>query len=73
MMDLKTRCLSTNTCYGRIQKRKCTDYVHSWKSKGVYNFKRILLILNYILLSSNTKLSGYRIEIKFDKDALVTE
>ena len=28
---------------------------------------------HYILLSNNTKLSGYRIEVKFDKDALVTE
>ena len=33
----------------------------------------ILNLSHYILLSNNTKLSGYRIEIKFDKDALVTE
>ena len=49
---------------------KGTDYVLSWKSKGVYNSK--LQPLHTAFLHS-IKLSEYKVGIKFDKDALAVE
>ena len=53
-----------------LKKDKGTDYVLSWKSKGVYNSKLKLL---YTAFLHSIKLSGYRIGIKFDKDPLAVE
>ena len=43
---------------------KGTDYVFSWESKGVFNFKLKPLCTAFV---HSIKLSGYRIGIKFDK------
>ena len=52
-----------------LSKDKGMDYILSWKPNGVYTSKpKPLLLLSYI-----TKLSGYRIGIKFDKDPLAIE
>ena len=67
MLDLKTRFLSNNTWYVRI---KITDYVLSCKSKGVYNSKLKLLYTSFLC---SVKISGYRIEMKFEKDPLAVE
>ena len=64
MMDLKTH-LSSNTL--ELQKGKGTDYVLCWNSQVVYNFKRNSL---HIAFLHSTKLSGYSMETKFDKDPL---
>ena len=53
-----------------LGKDKSTDYVLSWKSKGVYNSK--LKSLYTAFLHSKT-LSEYRMGIKFDKDPLAVE
>ena len=53
-----------------LKKDKGTDYVLSWKSKGVYNSKLKLLYTTFL---HSIKLSGYRIGIKFDKDPLAVE
>ena len=53
-----------------LKKDKGTDYVLSWKSKGVYNYK---LKPFYTAFLHSIKLSGYRIGIKFDKDPLAVE
>ena len=53
-----------------LKKDKVTDYVLSWKSKGVYNSKLKPL---YSAFLYGIKLSGYRMGIKFDKDPLAAE
>ena len=47
-----------------------TDYIFSWKSKGVYDSKCKSL---YIVFLHSIKVSGYRIVIKFDNDPLAVE
>ena len=53
-----------------LKKDKGTDYVLSWKSKGVFNSKLKSL---YTAFLNSIKLSEYRIGIKFDIDPLVVE
>ena len=53
-----------------LKKDKSTDYIVSWKSKGVHNSKLKPL---YIAFLHSKKRSGYRIGIKFDKDPLAAE
>ena len=48
-------------------KLKGTDYVFTWKPKGVYNFK--LTPLHTVFFHSITP-SEYSMEITFDKDPL---
>ena len=50
-----------------LSKSKGTDYVLSWKSKGVYNDKLKILFTAFF---HSTKVSGYKMEIKFDKNSL---
>ena len=50
-----------------LKKDKGTDYVLSWRSKGVYNS-----ILTPFFLH-NIKHFGYRTRIKFDKEPLAVE
>ena len=47
-----------------FKKYKGTDYVLSWKSKGIYNSK---LKAFYIAFLHRIKHSGYRMRMKFDK------
>ena len=49
-----------------LKKDKGTDYVLSWKSKGIYSSKRKQL---YTTFWYSIKLSIYRMRIKFDKDS----
>ena len=51
-------------------KDRGTDCVLRCKSKGVYNSKLKPL---YTAFLHSTKLSGYKMGIKFDKDSLVVE
>ena len=53
-----------------LKKGKGTDYVLSWKSKGVYNSKRKPLYTPFLL---SIKRSGCRIGIKLNKDSLVVK
>ena len=53
-----------------FKKEKCTDYVLSWKSNGVFNSK---LKPFYTTILHSIKLSEHRIGIKFDKDPLAVE
>ena len=53
-----------------LKKDKGTDYVLSWKSKGVFNSKLKPLYTTFL---NSIKLSEYRIGIKFDKDPLAVE
>ena len=48
-----------------LKKGKGTDYVLSWKSNAVYNSKLKPLYASFL---HSIKLSGYKMEIKFDKD-----
>ena len=67
MMDPKTLLLIF-----RIKKRQCLciDYVLSSKSNGVYNSKLKPLFTSFL---HSIKPSGYKMEIKFDKDLLGVE
>ena len=47
----------------KLKKDKGTDYVLSWKSKGVYTSKLKPL---YVAFLHKIKLFGYRMRIKFD-------
>ena len=70
MMDLKT-CLFINQQLIYYNKKgKGTDYVLSWKSKGVYNSKLKSLCTAFLY---SIKTSRYRIVIKFEKDPLAAE
>ena len=53
-----------------LEVTKGTDYVISWKSKGVFNSKLKPL---YTVVFNSLKLSEYRFGIKFDKDPLAVE
>ena len=53
-----------------IKKDKGTDYVLSWKSKGLYTSKLKPL---YTAFLRSIKLNIYRIGIKFDEDPLTVE
>ena len=53
-----------------FKKDKSTDYVLSWRSKGVYISKLKPL---YTAFLHSINLSGYRIGIKIDKDHLLVE
>ena len=53
-----------------LKKDKVTDYVLSWKSKGVFNSKLKSLPADFLY---SIKLSEYRIGIKCDKDPLSIE
>ena len=59
---------STNTWFKiktlELKKDKGTDYVFSWKSKGIFNSKIKPL---YSIFLHSIKLSEHRIGIKFDK------
>ena len=52
--------LSTIIWYVRVKKDKGTDYVLSWKSKGVFTSKRKPLFNSFL---HNIKLSGYKVGI----------
>ena len=54
----------------KLKINKGTDYILSWKSKGLYTSKLKQL---YIAFLHSIKLSGYGIGIKLDKDPLVVE
>ena len=47
-----------------------TEYVPSWKSKGVYNSKFKTLYTSFL---HSIKLSVYKMGIKYDKDPLTVE
>ena len=53
-----------------LEKDKGTDYVLSWKSKGIFSskLKRI-----YTAFLQSIKFSGYKLGTKFDKDPLPAE
>ena len=53
-----------------LKKDKGTDYVLSWKSKGVFNSKLKPL---YTVFLNSIKLSEYRIGIKFGKYSIAVE
>ena len=53
-----------------LKKDKSTDYVLSWKSKGVFNSKFNPL---YTAFLHSIALSEHRKGIKFDKDPLAIE
>ena len=53
-----------------LKKDKGTDYVLSWKSKGVYTSKLKPLYTDFF---HSIKLSGYRVGIKFDRDSLAVD
>ena len=53
-----------------IKKDKGTDYVLSWKSKGLYSSKLKPL---YTAFLHSIKLSGHKMGVKFDKDPLAVE
>ena len=53
-----------------LKKDKGTDYLLSWKSKGVYTSKFKPL---YTAFLHSIKLSRHKVGIKFDKDPLVIE
>ena len=54
----------------QLKKDKGTDYVLSWKWKGVFNSKLKPLYTAFVY---SIKLSEYRIGIKLDKDPLTVE
>ena len=65
MMNLKIHFIyqpTLNTL--ELNKNKGTDYVLSWKSKGVFNSKLKSL---YTAFLCGIKISEYRIGIKLDK------
>ena len=53
-----------------LKKVKGTDYVLSWKSSGLFNYKLEPL---YTVFLKSIKLSEYRTGIKFDTDPLAVE
>ena len=53
-----------------LKKHWGIDYVLSCKSNGVYNSKLKPL---YTAFLHSRKLSGYKMEVKFDKDPLAVE
>ena len=53
-----------------LKKVKGTDYVLSWKSSGLFNYK---LEPSYTVFLKSIKISEYRTGIKFDIDPLAVE
>ena len=53
-----------------VKKDKGTDYVFSWKSKGVYTSKLKPL---YTVFWHSIKLSGYKMAMKLDKEPLAVK
>ena len=71
MMDLKTRFFYQPTHEAlELEKWKNTDYVLSWKWKGVFDSKLKPL---YTVFLHSIKLCDYRIGIKFNKDPLAVQ
>ena len=62
--------LFINQHFIELKEDKGTDYVISWKSKGVYNSKLAQL---YTVFLHNIKLFKYKIRIQFNKNVLVVE
>ena len=54
----------------KLKKVKVTDYILSWKSKGLFNSKLKPL---YTAFLNNINLSEYRIRMKLKKDTLSVE
>ena len=71
-MDFKTPLLKYQPTLDnlKLKKDKVNDYVLSCKSKGVFNPKLKPL---YTAFLNSIKTSGYKMEIKFDKDSLAVE
>ena len=69
MMDLKTH-LTLDTLELKKAKVLDTDYVLSWKSKGVFNSKLKPLYASFL---HSIKPFGYRMGVKFDKGPLAVE
>ena len=67
MMNLKTFVYQPTLDALELKKDKGTDYVLSWKSKQIFNFKHKPL---YTAFLHSIKLSEYRIGMTFDKDPL---
>ena len=63
MMDLKSFVYQSILDTLELKEDKGTDYVLSWKSRGVYNSKLKSL---YTAFFHSIKLSEYRMEMKFD-------
>ena len=63
MMDLKAFVYQSILDTLELKEDKGTDYVLSWKSRGVYNSKLKSL---YTAFFHSIKLSEYRMEMKFD-------
>ena len=53
-----------------LEKGKGTDYIHSWRSKGVYNSKLKPL---YTAFLHSIRLSRYIMRAKLDKNLLAVE
>ena len=53
-----------------LKKDQVTDYVFSWKLKGVYTSKHKPLCTDFL---HSIRLSGYRMRIKFHKNPLATK
>ena len=71
MMDLKTHFVYQPTLDSlELKKDKGTDYVLSWRTKGVFDSKLKRL---YTAFLHSIKLSEHRIGIKFDKDPLAVK
>ena len=80
LISFNRKITSNGTKYLEVQRKLntlttkhhnfCTDFVLSWKSKGVYNSK--LKPLHTAFLHS-LKLSEYKMRIKFDKDPLTVD
>ena len=70
LTDVETHLFINQHMYVRIKKGKGTDYVLSWKSKGVYNSKLRFL---YTAFLHSIKRSEYRMGRKLDKDSLAVE
>ena len=54
----------------KLKKDKGTDYVLSWRSKGIYTSKLKPL---YAVFLHSIKISWYKVRIKFYKDPLTVE
>ena len=65
-------CLSANIQYARVKKKdKSIDYIISWKSKGLFEFKLVPLLHGAVL--HNIKYFRYKIGIQFNNTPLVIE
>ena len=70
-MHQKNRFVDQLTLHAiKLKKVKVTDYILSWKSKGLFNSKLKPL---YTAFLNNINLSEYRIRMKLKKDTLSVE